>query len=282
MPPACLGPDRARWDQAEGYVLRGCLAGARNPAPASIARRHPEVRSLALLSGGTDRDGRQHLRNSHTLPLLLSAAQDDGSFVEAMGWLDRLSGNPRNEFVAYETGGHGTDMFATREELPGLIVRWFEATLLHRESLLPSTRAARVTIQSAGSELVDLLDEPGGTARAMAFVKELRGRDERAFVRSEAIINQIGYEKIQAGETHEAIEVLRLNIVAFPESPNACDSLSDAYLAEGQTEPARQYSEDALRLLSADTIDSEQRRNAIRQSAEERLRKLAGVAKDER
>src|SRR5215813_6195806 len=36
-----------------------------------LARRHPEVKSLVLLSGNTDRDGRQFLRQSAKLPVFI-------------------------------------------------------------------------------------------------------------------------------------------------------------------------------------------------------------------
>jgi dienelactone hydrolase len=43
-----------------------------------LARRHPEVKSLVLLSGNADREARAFLSASEKLPVLLSAADDDG------------------------------------------------------------------------------------------------------------------------------------------------------------------------------------------------------------
>ena len=40
-----------------------------------LARRHPEVKSLVLLSGGTDRAGRAYLRTSSNLPIFASGAR---------------------------------------------------------------------------------------------------------------------------------------------------------------------------------------------------------------
>src|SRR5690349_14293192 len=53
-----------------------------------LARRHPEVKSLALLSGFTNRDGRLFLRSAKKLPLLLAASDDDDGTVQGMAWLD--------------------------------------------------------------------------------------------------------------------------------------------------------------------------------------------------
>ena len=51
---------------------------------------------------------------------------------------------------------------------------------------------------------------------------------------------------------------------------------SDALAADGQTDLAIQNAEKALKLLESDTTDSEDRRKDIRESAEQRLKKLKG------
>jgi dienelactone hydrolase len=74
-----------------------------------LARRHPEaVKSLVLLSEGTDSDGRQFLRSSPRLPLFMAVADDDEDLgvVEIMQWLFSLSSNPANKFERYPVGGH--------------------------------------------------------------------------------------------------------------------------------------------------------------------------------
>src|SRR5713101_9404349 len=72
-----------------------------------LARRHPEVKSLVLLSGGTDRNGRAFLKSSARLPVFIAAADDDvgGGVVETMRWLFSLSPNPDNRFERYAVGG---------------------------------------------------------------------------------------------------------------------------------------------------------------------------------
>ena len=59
-----------------------------------LARRHPEVRSLVLLSGNTDLGGRNFLRKSPQVPVLLSAAGDDPGALVQMEWLYSLSPDP--------------------------------------------------------------------------------------------------------------------------------------------------------------------------------------------
>jgi len=70
--------------------------------------------------------------------------------------------------------------------------------------------------------------------------------------------------------------IFALNVSAFPGSPNAYDSLSDAYLAGGQKDLARANAQNALELLPSATGLTDEFRNAIRQSAEQKLKALGG------
>jgi Tfp pilus assembly protein PilF len=67
---------------------------------------------------------------------------------------------------------------------------------------------------------------------------------------------------------------MRLAVAAYPDSPDAHDSLSDAYLAGGQKDLARDEAKKALSLLPPDTSDSEERRKEIRESAQAKLQQL--------
>lgn len=87
-------------------------------------------------------------------------------------------------------------------------------------------------------------------------------------------MNRLGYEHLQVGDTSGAVELMKLNAVAYPGSPNVYDSLSDAYLANGQKDLARQNAKKAVELLPSDTTDPEDRRKAIKESAERKLKQL--------
>ena len=87
-------------------------------------------------------------------------------------------------------------------------------------------------------------------------------------------LNRVGYEHLQAGDTKGAVEILKMNVTAYPNSANVYDSVSDAYLADGQKDLARENAKKALEHLSADTTDSEARRNGIKTNAEQKLKEL--------
>lgn len=234
-----------------------------------LARRHPEVKSLVLLSGNTDLGGRTFLRQSAGIPILLSAADDDQGAVELMEWLYSLSPNPGSKFVHYQTGGHGVDMFAPHKELPAMIVDWYVQTLVKTPGSAPAARAAHTP------NVLSLLDEPGGAAKVQEQLTEARKKDPKVNLFSEDVVNGVGYEHLQAGDTKGAIEIFKLNVAAYPNSPNVYDSLSDGYVAEGQKDLAHENARKALALLSSDTADDEARRKAIQESAEGKLKELA-------
>jgi hypothetical protein len=73
------------------------------------------------------------------------------------------------------------------------------------------------------------------------------------------------------------VEIFKLNVAAYPSSPNVYDSLSDGYLADGLNDLARQNAKQALELLPSDTTDSEQRRNAIKDNAMQKLKQLGDM-----
>lgn len=80
----------------------------------------------------------------------------------------------------------------------------------------------------------------------------------------------IGEDYQRVGDIKNAIEMFKLNLMAYPESADAYSNLADAYLADGQKELAHRCAEKALALLDAHQSpasswsNTEQRREEIR------------------
>jgi len=85
---------------------------------------------------------------------------------------------------------------------------------------------------------------------------------------------------VRAGEPKLAIEVFKLNLLAYPESADANESLAEAYLQDGQNNLARRLAQKSLALLDSHTeaasswADTEQFRGQVRRSAEQILKKI--------
>lgn len=242
-----------------------------------LAIRHPEVRTLALLSGNTNSRGREYLRRATWLPLFAAASEDDGDALPYFRWLLTLSDSP-NRLMEFQAAGHGTDMFTVEKGLEPQIVRWFEDHLKRAPAALPS-RTARTTKPKQPNPVRDFWDalvQPGGIGRAAELYREAKQRNPQLLFFPEAEINGFGYEKLQAGEAEEAVELFKLNVEAYPNSANVYDSLADGYVAAGNRELAIQFSEKALEMLRTNPPANAQYAGAVRQSAEQKLKNLRG------
>ena len=264
------GVDRARVGAAGGSC--GVNQAVR------FASRHPEVRSLALLAGGLDMEGIAFITATPGIPVFAAAASDDqydANAPESMRRILTLSGNPRNKFSGFKDGKHGTEIFGPHPELPKQIVAWYVDTLVTR----PADPKAAVSVKN--SPIRDFWRKavsPTGVGEAVQLFYDVAQRGERVALFGEGELNQLGYFHLQAGRTNDAIRLFRLNTIAYAASANTYDSLADAYLASGQNELALRMSEKALELLEKDR-SPEDRKKAIRDSAEQKIAKLKGGEK---
>jgi dienelactone hydrolase len=249
----------------------GASCGVNNAV--KLASRHPEVCSLVLLAGGADMAGVKYLEENPWLPIFTAAAADDQYDSQApqlMRWFAEVTGNPRNRFIGFKDGRHGTEIFGPHPELPRQIVAWFVDTLLTS----PADPTARFTQgKTAVSEFWASAKQRGGAANAARLFRDVRARDPQAFIFPEPMLNQLAYARLQAGDTDDAVELFKLNVEAHPTSANAQDSLADGYIARGQGDLALAAVQKCLELLPADRI-SEEFKTALRQAAEQKIAKL--------
>jgi dienelactone hydrolase len=254
--------------------IGGASCGVDNSVQTAI--RHPEVRSLVLLSGNTNYGGRQFLRRDNRTPVFLGYADDDEfkPTVVEVQWLYDITADPDKKLVSYPIGGHGADIFRIHPELMTAITDWYVTTLIKTPGKAPA--ANQSVALSPEVQALNMIDR-GGAAKVQTQLEQARQRDPKATMFEEATVNFMGYEHMQAGDVKGAIEILKLNAYAYPNSPNVYDSLGDAYLADGQGDLARQNSRKALVLLSTDTTDDQQRKDGIKASAEAKLQQLDDV-----
>lgn len=241
-----------------------------------LARRHSAVKTLALLSGNTDEQGRNYLQHAAWMPVLAAASHDDGSILPYMRWLLGFSSNPQNQMLEYQAAGHGTDMFAVEAGLEPALLEWFTQHLLRSPVKSSMASAAKPAPLAPSAAFWTMLNQPGGPARAKQVYAEAKQKDPNVILFPEAAMNTLGYQRLQAGNTAEAIQLFELNVAAYPESANVYDSLGDAYLAAGRVEEAKEQARKAIEKLATDPSLNEQGRQAIRQSAEQKLRAPQG------
>jgi tetratricopeptide (TPR) repeat protein len=150
------------------------------------------------------------------------------------------------------------------------MVAWYVDTLVVRPA---DPKAAVQAKDTAVRRFWRKAVTPDGVGEAVQLFYDVAQRGDRVVLFGEGELNQLGYFHLQAGRTDEAIRLFRLNTIAYSTSANTYDSLGDAYLAGGQNELALRMSEKALELLPKDR-SSEERKKAIRESAEQKIAKL--------
>ena len=111
--------------------------------------------------------------------------------------------------------------------------------------------------------------------RARQLYDEAKSRDKNVVLFPETETNLLGYRLLQDGNVKDALDVFQLNVEGYPQSANACDSLSDGYLAMGNKEEALKYAQKAIEMLDKDPNATPQFKQA---RTRERRREDQGVA----
>ena len=94
-------------------------------------------------------------------------------------------------------------------------------------------------------------------------------------------MNKLGYALLEMDKIDEAISVFKLNIDSFPKSANAYDSISDAYLKNGENELALEYAEKTLNALSDDPYESAMEKDQLKRWAKEKIERIKAENKPE-
>lgn len=115
--------------------------------------------------------------------------------------------------------------------------------------------------------LVDILSgtlkQQGLEAMVAEFHRLKSGSDPDVYV-AESELNAFGYALLRRKQVNEAIEVLKLNVEAYPQSANVYDSLGEAYMLRGDKEQAIENYRKALEI------------DPTMESAKQMLKKLSG------
>ncbi|MEO6051053.1 MAG: tetratricopeptide repeat protein [Pyrinomonadaceae bacterium] len=92
-----------------------------------------------------------------------------------------------------------------------------------------------------------------GIDSAIRQYREMRHTHARNYNFSEPVLNRLGYDLLRNQKATEAIEIFKLNVEIFPRSFNVYDSLAEAYLVNGNKEPALKNYERSLELNPQNT-----------------------------
>jgi 3-oxoadipate enol-lactonase len=139
----------------------------------------------------------------------------------------------------------------------------------------PEAFNASVLIFLRGLEFFNILNSQGVDSAVQYFHKK-RETEADIILFEEGEMNLLGYRYLQNGKIKEAIELFKLNTIAFPNSGNAFDSLGEAYLLDGQKDLAIKNYEKSLELNPQNTNAIEKLRSIKKQKYENRRDLLPG------
>ena len=111
--------------RAVGIVASNCAVNQAVHA----GRHHPEIRTLVLLSGGTDAEGEAYIKDSPKVPILGVASEEDREAAAATKKLVALSTNSDSHLEMFTNAGHAGSIFAKQPDLEPDIVIWFISNL---------------------------------------------------------------------------------------------------------------------------------------------------------
>jgi len=93
------------------------------------AGRHPEVKTLVLLSGGTDADGEEFIKSSAKMAIFGAASEEDTNAATSIKKILSLSPNKESQLTMLKGAGHAASMFEKEPDLQADIVIWFRTKL---------------------------------------------------------------------------------------------------------------------------------------------------------
>ena len=252
-----------------------CSANARAGMRMAYKTRAAMIKALVVYYGGPDSLGQ--LRQN--LPTLLVRAGLDAQFLNT--GIDNfiqsaLQQDIRIELINYVNGIHAFDVFTNTGESRDIIIRTVE--FLKKNLFSPVTKNDFVLTNKNFMWLI----MNGQLQTAVAEFRKARTtyRADSLFqpfyngVIREDILNANAYSLHNNQRQADALEVFKLAVESYPESPNAYESLSEAFETAGNRAEAIHNAELCLQKLSAATNMNENLKDRVRQAAEKRIQRL--------
>lgn len=264
-----LGIDTAR------IGLWTCSANGRAGSRIAFKTRPKNIKALVMYYAVTDSLGT--LRQD--LPTFLVRAGLDAqslnssieSFVQSC-----LVQDIRLEFINYLNGMHAFDLFTNSDESREIIkktVAFLKTNLanpvIQKEFVLTNRNFMWLVNNNEMPKAIDEFRKARSTFRADSSFQPFFN----AVIR-ESILNTNGYWLRDHQRVSDAIKLFKLGVESYPESPNAYESLSEAYEIAGNKTESIVNAEKCLQKLPGYTPRDSTVKQRIKESAEARIARL--------
>ncbi len=277
-------------------------------AALNLAMRNPDIEAVLTLQGiytQAELIDFAHRSPSFasdrlTAPLMAiyteATADQDLTLFNQLQFSDRISvgvplfGGP--EFAHYvmfsgnDPGAEQAQGVKTgHQEVCKITLAFFDANLKNHGELLPVLEKSSVyetmeLASSSGNSLPPTQDQfvrilyDGNIDTAFAIYEKYHEIYPDRIFFPEGAVNMLGYRTLGTGRIDDAIRLFKMNTQAYPASANTWDSLSDGYLAAGETDKAAECMRKVLETLPTDTLANPQIREQIKTKCERFLDSL--------
>jgi tetratricopeptide (TPR) repeat protein len=259
----------------EKIALWTCSANARAGTRMAIKTRPAIFKVLVVYYGIMDSLG--ELRQD--LPTLVVRAGLDVQFINT--GIDNfvqssLQQDARIELINFLHGMHAFDIFTKTEESKAIVKKTVDFL---KENLNNPVSDKKFTLTSknfmwlmANGQSQRAIDE-FRKARTMYRADPNYNQFYNGVLREQPM-NANAYYLLQHQQQPEALETFKLIVETYPESANAYDGLADGYEALGNKTEALRYSKIALEKLTQSKDIDPQFAEAVRRSAEDKIKRL--------
>ena len=264
---------------ADKIAMWTCSANARTGMRLAYKSRPANIKSLVIYYGGPDSLGQ--LRQD--LSALMVRAGLDAQFLNT--GIDNfiqsaMQQDAQLELLNYVRGIHAFDAFQPGKETDEIILKTIRFL---KESLAgPGDDGDFVLTNKNFMWLVMNNQMPKALNEFRKARTKYRADPNfqpfyNAVIR-EDVLNANAYWLFQNQRKLDAMELFNLAVESYPESPNAYESLSEAYEDAGNKPEAIRNAEMCLQKLSSAQGMNDNFRQVVKQSAEERIQRLNGPA----
>jgi pimeloyl-ACP methyl ester carboxylesterase len=212
------------------------------------------------------------------------AKQDDLAMWEGLRYADRtyvVFDDPALNHWDFQSLGYATALAGARGDAAAKIADTYHTvnkqTLAFLDAHLKKkgthkAQKAALPAPISAPEFMNALEEEGARAAIDLYRKQWKERGTPPV--AEATVNTAGYLLLFSGRQKEGLELLALNVEAFPKSSNTYDSLADAYLAIGERAKALELTKKAAEMVAVETGLTPERKAAIQGSIDAKLKQL--------
>lgn len=262
------------------FAIWACSANVGAGMPLAMQPTRKYIRALVMYYGAGWRPEDNVVKRQDLEIQVVRAGLDFYTLNKSIEtfMLNALTNDAHIEFINYPEGQHAFDVVDDTPRSKMII----KQTLDFLKQKLSKEYPVNENFVLTNNLLWHMVVEEKRTEEAItefkkAMTKYSQMKNHSYFfnhIIDERNLNQMGYQLLQANRTEEAIKILTANQEAFSHSPNVYDALGDAFEKAGDKSRAVANSKIALEKLENATNLQPQTKEAIRKSAEAKIKRL--------